>query len=487
MIMHVFKSVTNQGRQVSTIPHGSAMSKFLNCICRYSWMFASMLLVSVVTVSCSLNVPPPDQYSDPDAVKDVSSARAFLASCYISFPHYDYDLSVMGNDFCPTSLAGKDVNELNVYNWSNKDLTTLATGMWQDYYTCISNCDVLLDRQGMIVTATPDEVKKKNAVLAEVKTLKAMCYFDLLRLFATRYDDNSSADGVVIKNEFGFEVNKRSSKQETVAYIEKLLAQALTTDNYPSANGWLSRYAVQYMLAEVNLYKGDYEATALYADSLIDVCQDDMLGPTAYQRLWKNDSFDGRIFAFNTKSSFYTSIQYDEKEGDYYALSPQIVFSATDCRRQSSVYTMQMKGLERRLLGKYNMMNKQGLQPAYINRMRYAGAYYMAAEAYARLGNTEKALSRINHYLRLVGADELSSSLIGDDLISAILHEKAKEYVGEGCNWFMLKRTRQSLPRFTTWGIATSSIINATDYRWTLPLPMSEYKYNDKVRQNQGW
>ena len=484
--MHVFKSVTNR------VIHASSALEFLangasNRISHYLWMLISVLFASVTISSCSLNVPPPDQYSDPDAIKDVSSARAFLASCYISFPHYDYDLSVIGNDFCPTSLAGKDVNELNIYNWTNKDLTTLATGMWQDYYTCISNCDVLLDRQGMIAAATLDEVKKRNAILAEAKTLKAMCYFDLLRLFATRYDDNSAEDGVVIKNEFGFEVNKRSSKQETVAYIEKLLNQALPVENYPSANGWLSRYAVQYLLAEVNLYKGNYEATAIYADSLIAVSQDDMLGANAYQRLWKNDSFEGRIFAFNTKSSFYTSIQYDEKEGDYYALNPQFVFSSNDSRAQSSVYIMQMKGIDRRLLGKYNMMNKQGLQPAYINRMRYAGAFYMAAEAYARLGNTDKALSRMNHYLRLVGADELSSSLTSDELITAILQEKAKEYVGEGINWFMLKRTHQSLSRLTTWGIATSSLIGATDYRWTLPLPMSEYKYNDKVQQNHGW
>jgi starch-binding outer membrane protein, SusD/RagB family len=43
-------------------------------------------------------------------------------------------------------------------------------------------------------------------------------------------------------------------------------------------------------------------------------------------------------------------------------------------------------------MGKYNMMNKQGTQPSYINRMRFAGAYFIAAEAYARNNNEPKAL-----------------------------------------------------------------------------------------------
>lgn len=454
---------------------------------RFAYTLIATLLIGLCATSCSLNVPPPDQYSDPDAIKDVSTARALLASCYISFPHYDYDLSVMGSDFCPTSLAGRDVNELNVYNWTNKDLTTLSTSMWQDYYTCISNCDVLLDRQNNIVVSNVDEQSKKEAILAEVKTLKAMCYFDLLRLFATRYDDNSSVDGVVIKNEFGYEMNKRSTKEQCASYIESLLKQALQVNNTASSNGWLSHQAAQYVMAELCLYKADYAQAALYADSLIDACTDGMIGSDTFQRLWRNDSFQGRIFAFNTKNSFYTAIQYDEKEGDYYALNPQISFSEGDVRAQSTVFEKEMKGATRKLFGKYNMMNKQGTQPAYINRMRYAGAFFMAAEAHARLGETEQALTRINRYLSAVGAQQLSAELTADALTKAILKEKTKEFVGEGQTWFMLKRTNQPLQRLTTWGASASTIIMPTDYRWTLPLPMSEYKYNDKVAQNAGW
>lgn len=436
---------------------------------------------------CSLNVPPPDQYADPDAISNVTSARAFLASCYISYPHYEYDLSVMGNDFCPTSLSGKDVNELNVYNWQNKDLSTLADGVWQNYYTCIANCDVLLERESNIATGTTDEAEKKKAIIAEAKTLKAMAYFDLLRLFATRYSDNADAPGVVIKSQFGYETQPRSTKRQCVSYINALLANAAAADVAQSTNGWLSSLAAEYVQAEVSIYAGDYTAALTHATAVMNACNDSYLTPEAFQRLWRTDSYGGRIFAFSTKSAFYTTLQYDAAQGDLYALNPAMAFSTADGRRATSVYPMVMNGEERALFGKYNLMNKQGISPVYINRMRFAGAYLMAAEAQARLGNDSEARTTINHYLSLMGAEPLTESVTGEALINAIVDETCREFVGEGQNWFTLKRCGRSLPRLTRWGKGTASTIAPTDYRWTLPIPDSERRYNEQVSQNAGW
>ena len=75
---------------------------------------------------CSLNIPPPDQFSDPDAITTVSTARSLLTSAYISYPHYEYQLSILGEDFCPTSLSGKDVEQQNLYRWQDNSITELA-------------------------------------------------------------------------------------------------------------------------------------------------------------------------------------------------------------------------------------------------------------------------------------------------------------------------------------------------------------------------
>lgn len=453
-------------------------------------MKKSLHIIYVATLllqACSLNVPIPDQYADPTAIHDTETARSLLATCYESFPHYDYELSVMGNDFCPTSLAAKYVDNLNLYNWQDKDLSTLATSLWEGYYTCISNCDALLERQDGISTTDAADQKEKLAIVAEAKTLKALCYFDLLRIFATRYADGADKDGIVLKSMFGYEQLGRSTKQACADYIAALLTEAQPAAAEPSTNGWLSNRAVAYLRTEVALYKGDYSRAAQLADSLIALAPVSQLGGSSYERLWQTASFEGRIFAFNTSSAFYTDVEFDASEGDYFALNPSIGFDEGDTRLPWAVLTMEMSGQQRRLLGKYNLMNKRGTQPTYINRMRYAGLYYLSAEAHARLGDDQTARQCLNTYLAMVGANTIGDSVGGQSLVQTILAEKQKEFVGEATNWFDLKRTAQPIERLSTWGTSVGSRILATDYRWTLPIPASEYKYNDAMTQNDGW
>ncbi len=448
----------------------------------------TLLAMGMMTLcACSLNVPPPDQFADPDAITDTETARSLLASCYLSFPHNEYDFSVLGNDLCPTSLAGKDVEELNLYNWQDKNISNFSTTVWQDYYTCISNCDVLLERIDNITTENESDKQKKAAIKAETQALKAMCYFDLLRIYATPYDNNPDGDGIVVKNMFGYESNKRSTKKGCIDMIERLLNNALTVENNPEKNGWLSQTAVRHLLAETALYKGDYANAASLADEVIATGDDSQIGGSNYSRIWSTSTCKGRIFAFSTSSTFFTNIEYDTNEGDYYALNPAFTFADNDVRKPYTIYNKVMKGEERQLLGKYNMMNKEGTSPTYINRMRYAGAYFIAAEAYARSGNDARARERANHYLTLVCAENISDSTTGQELIDAIMQEKYKEFAGEGANWFDMKRTHSDISRLTTWGKATSSHVTSTDYRWTFPIPASEYKYNDNITQNDHW
>lgn len=442
---------------------------------------------TLLLAACSLNVPPPDQFSDPDAITDVNTGRSLLTSCYLSFPHNEYDFSVLGNDLCPTNLAGKDVDELNLYNWQDKNISNLSTTVWQDYYTCISNCDALLERIDKVSVETATDEKEKNAIKAEAQTLKAMCYFDLLRIYATTYDNNPDGDGVVIKNMFGFEANKRSSKKVCIEMIRGLLQEAAAVENNPTKNGWLSQTAAKYVLAETALYMGEYGEAAQYADEVIAKADKEQIGGSNYARLWRNESFGGRIFAFNTSNSYYTGIEYSSQDGDYYAVNPTFSYSDGDVRKSCTFYVKEQNGKERNLMGKYNMMNKQGTQPTYINRMRFAGAYFIAAEAYARNHEEATARQRINQYLQLIGAEEIADNVAGEALVNAILAEKYKEFVGEGSNFFDLKRTHADLNRLSVWGQVATSRITKDDYRWTFPIPASEYKYNDNITQNDKW
>ena len=439
--------------------------------------------------SCSLDIPPADQYSDPDAITGVGTARSLLSSAYALYPHYEYEFSVLGSDFCPTSIIGKDMEQKNLYLWQDNTISDFAETVWLGYYKTIAACDVLLERLPAVQTVTAEEQTRKKQIEAETKTLKALCYLNLLRVFAPPYDLNPQADGVVLKKVVGLEHRGRSSIETCVSTLRQWLLEAEKVENEPTANGWLSQSAVRYLLADLELYAGNYAEAARWAILLLEHKPEGAYPKGDYESLWKETSCTGRIFAFYTRSPYYTAIQYDRKEGDYFALSPQIVYAEGDIRSRVHIYPQEMAGAERRLLGKYNRNNKEGKVNRYVNTMRYAGACFMAAEAYSRMQGQEAVARRlVNDYLVSCGAAPLSDELTGAALTDAILQEKQKEFVGEGMAYFDCKRLhRHPLTRWNIWGQGTSATIASDDYRWTFPIPRSEYRYNEAVTQNAGW
>ena len=66
---------------------------------------------TLLLAACSLNVPPPDQFSDPDAITDVNTGRSLLTSCYLSYPHQEYEFSLLGNDLSIAKMRAS-CNEL---------------------------------------------------------------------------------------------------------------------------------------------------------------------------------------------------------------------------------------------------------------------------------------------------------------------------------------------------------------------------------------
>ena len=438
--------------------------------------------------SCSLNIPPQDQFSDPDAVTNVADARSLLASAYIFYPHFEYEFSLLGNDFCPTSLSVKDLTTLNLYNWQDLELSKLSPTVWASYYATVALCDALLERLPKVVLTSSDDTVEKARIEAETKALKALCYLQLMRIYAPAYDKNAEAPGVVIKHFLGLETNERLPLSTCAQYVKSLLDEAEQADNPQTRNGWISQTAVKYLQAELALYTSRYEDAARYAQSIITDAPQGIFTADNLSRLWAQESFEGRIFAFNTNAPVYAALQYSASEGDHYALNPNLVFNTSDHRSATYNLSFAMSGQARTLLGKYNMANKAGRTTAYINCMRYAGAYYIAAEALCRIGNTTQARTLMNDYWQQVGHQEAPANVDNTQMLNLILHDKQREFAGEGVNFFDLKRTHSApLPRLSQWGVAQTASIDTDDYRWCLPLPASECRFNANAQQNPGW
>lgn len=446
--------------------------------------YLAAALTAMTTWACT-NIPQPDLYADPDAITDVETARAFLSSVYAAYPHYDYELSLLGNDLCPTHLATKDVETHNLYLWQNKQISKLSDELWPNYYNAIAQTDAFMERLEQIKAADETQRTALEAMQGEALTIKAMAYFDLVRLYTPTSEDLKTAPGVVLKERFGLAYPQRITADSTYKLINQWLDKA--EELLPAAtdrNGWLTRTAARYLAAEVALQQADYAKAQALALPMWE----------AYHRpdnepdiLWADDTNRTRIFGWFLNNTFYNAIQYTAAEGDYYALNPQFNFDRDDTRH-TYYYTMEMEGAPRQLAGKYNANNKQGHNNRYAVAMRYVRLLFIAAEAMARQGNESRAIALVNSYLEACKAKTIPTNLSGNEAIAAILTEKMKEYAGEGQNYFDLKRTGLSVDRLSKWGQGhTSTTIAPTDYRWALPIPASEYRYNTNIKQNTGW
>lgn len=448
-----------------------------------------MLLCAVLLHGCSLDVPYENQFSDPDAITTAQAARELLATACSDLPHAEFELSVLSDDFTPTSWIKRNPDLEDLYKWERQPIQDLGTSLWQEYYSVVVTLNALLER----LPSVEGDAEEIAQIEAEAKALKALCYFDLLRLFATDYKDGGDKPGIILKDKVELEFLSRTDVDGSVAEIRTLLTEAVNvmpagvTEVY-----WLSRPACLYLLAQVELYAGNYGQAETYASQAVDETRAmETLTSADYANLWSSNGSAERIFAFysaNIASSFYIDIVYDSNTGDYLAMNEALVasYDEGDIRKEYTVYPFQTSSRMANYFGKYNRMRKEKQEIAYINKLRTAGLCFLLAEAYCQDGEHEaQAVAIMNEFLDKRGAAPLDENLRGNVLLRRILTEKWKEFAGEGQRYYDLKHYRRTL--LSTWAVNAGKTVPADDYRWTFPIPKEEYLYNDNVEQNDGW
>lgn len=425
---------------------------------------------------CSLDIRLEDQFSDPYAITDTETARELLASAYNSLPRFQMELSILSDDFYPTSLSQKYAEILNLYNWQEKAIVDFSYNVWSEYYMTVAIVNALLPRLELLEPKTEQDAVEMAFIRSEAYALKALCYFDLVRLYGP----------IVLKDRLEFETLPRSSVEDCLNEIDRLLDEAEKVQDNDSEVFYMSSDAVKALRVEFELHRGNYGTAVSIAEKLLEGAERRWT-KASFENLWSGNESDERIFAPYIFDSFYTDLCYDKEYGDYFILSGNMSYDDSDVRKLWSEYPYQMSSGQVRALGKYNRMYYENTTVRYINTLRYSGVCFAAAEAYARDEKPALAIAMVNRLLGAYGAALLDDSLEGDALIEAILEEKHKEFVGEGVRYFDLKRLAKPLQRHKNLGAGVSSTVKPDDYRWLFPIPESEYKYNDLMDQNPEW
>lgn len=210
-----------------------------------------------------------EQIGDEEALDLMTSAYASLLNHYFgnneSFagPINNWVFDVRSDD----ALKGGDgvtmegyIHQLEIGNvQSDNDVVTFK---WRNNYYSISRCNTAI-RGIQASTSIPDQ--EKNSYVAEMKTLRAYFYFDMLRIFEKfPYFDET----VVNPSECRAD---QYSREQIAEFIKQDLRDSYEILPPTQAEvGRFNRYVAAALLARVDLFTSDWAEAETYAGYVID-------------------------------------------------------------------------------------------------------------------------------------------------------------------------------------------------------------------------
>lgn len=230
-------------------------------------------VVSLGISSCAdsfLDTTSKSSLNDENFYRTVSDAQRALTGCYDGYQAaYSYDgatfhlaSELMSDDCFAGGGTGDDTNMRGIDRFSNSFVGTgnIYEPQWKKYYTAINRCNTLLSKDGQINWT--DEATRLD-IMGQCRALRALCYFDLTRLFGSvplleeptvaKVPEAAPADIYALIAE---DLMFAAENIHFGAYNES----AWTSTN----NGLISEWAAKALLARVYLfYTGYYGATDL--------------------------------------------------------------------------------------------------------------------------------------------------------------------------------------------------------------------------------
>ena len=392
------------------------------------------------------------------------------------------------------SYGNTKVTRLLNYDYSHSTLRSLFQSAWTAMYANISNANSVLNSP-MVAEATDYPYKIYRG---EALALRAMMHFDLLRLFAQQITVTPDASGIPYATDFSLKTPEFLTAAQVYDHIVSDLttAEQLLADeaDYEGRSPYMTMrqthlniHAVRALLARVLLTRGDYERALGYARQVIDQSGCSLLGRNELAGAYGGVlSPRETLFGIYSATEFYETVYQDLwLSTSFYSLNPADnypaiyeVGGATDYRL-TAFYETQMTGTVRfvKLVDKYKAEGRESQRPQQlvtgINMIRLPEMYYIVAECLATGGDTEGASKALNTVLTARGREPLSGQLTAAAVISEVNADRQRELVGEGQQFFNMKRL--NLPVRTLNG----SQLPPSDALYVVPIPDIEYDYRN--------
>jgi hypothetical protein len=444
-------------------------------ILRYKFLLLFTLVISFSSCEDDLNVEPTDSQTVLDFLNNPDNAKNLVTGVYNKQLDYNmYSFSWIGMTSITSDNAdkgssatdtGTDKHKMDNLTWVASDIS--FSDVWDGRYAGIYRANNAL----FYLEQLSIDAALKNRLIGEVKFLRALYYFDLVRCFGgvplvtTKIDINDTET----INEVVF---VRKTKEETYAVIEADLLDAIDrlpirSQYSPNDVGRATKGAAQALLAKAYLYQDKWQQSFDMSGNVITSSQYSLLAD--YAKVWREVGENGTESIYEVQASLtnglrdYTNVQGPRGTPDlgwgFNTPSLNLVnsYQAGDVRKAGTVLFVPST-LWDGFIAPTSWANPRYNYKAYqssvaeswdgdkgntaknLRILKYSDILLIRAEAAFHLGLTDEAKDRVNELRVRAGLGLLTSVTLPE-----ILNERRWEMAMEHDRWFDLVRTGQAL------------------------------------------
>ena len=458
-----------------------------------TFIYCAIALIMASLTACNdfLTVEQKGKTTIPSFLSDPRGLNAGLVGAYNKFyDYYDNQFlkypEVAGNMSSMNLSSGSDM--LEQYNFTpNATSATTSYYIWYRIGVALANTNDIIQYAPEVAKSYPTQADSCNQILGQALLLRALCHFDLCRVYAQPYNYTNDASHLgipVLTKTPGPDDNP--SRNTVKKVYEQILADltkasSLLTDNIAKDVHYASLQAVNALFARVYLYMGDWTNSLKYAKLAI-----------GSQQLAQGSDYYNMYMNLNTRGEAIFRLSGDKMVGK------QMTFYTSECQPADTLISLfdssdvrlpliQQNGIKQCI--KYTATiipdNQPKREDPFIFRL--SEMYLTAAEAAWESESYNEARSYIEAIVnRAIGPDKAPTVLAtytDKDLINLIRTERVKELCFEGHNFFDITRWKQDLVREQS----TNSTVRRIAYPsnlFVLPIPQYELDANENMQPN---
>ena len=252
----------------------------MNTIYHHIRKAALLAIAGMAMAGCAdyVDIRPKDLVTDDNFWDEKKDVEQMVAGVYTAMQSSDFisRCIVWGESRSDNLYMGLNtVNNNNLYNIERENLlSTNAYCDWTSFYSVINQCNIIIERAPEVAAKDPAYTDLK-ATIAEMKAIRSLCYFYLIRAFK---EVPFSRVAVYEEDKVSYPTPQPFEQvlAEIIADCEEAEKDAIlrypddANSNYNSSCNRITKKAIRAMLADMYLWSGDYDKAVTMCQKVID-------------------------------------------------------------------------------------------------------------------------------------------------------------------------------------------------------------------------